>query len=94
MTSNIPCEFCSCGLEKSDDYSVSRPIGSAQNGYVLYLNSAGGLPTYIDVLHFKYDRLPAQTITHYYPKYCPECGRKLTENTKTLDRIMKKNNLL
>jgi hypothetical protein len=74
------CRFCSCGLEHEDNYASSICIGEAEKNASLFINSAGGKKTYIDMLQWNPETRRNNTIAIYVPKFCPECGRELTEN--------------
>lgn len=72
--------------ELTDDNDFgSSTIGYSSNGYQMYLNSGGGKPCNIEVCQWISDLNMLQhsgkwhTIGLYYPKFCPECGRPLTE---------------
>jgi hypothetical protein len=69
------------GLDDSNDFSSSTigTISQAPNisSVQLYLNSGYGEATNLEVCEWFNGRW--HTVAKYYPKYCPECGRKLDE---------------
>lgn len=69
------------GLNDNNDFgsstvgdSCSLPNGSPHQ---LYLNSGGGRATNLEVCEWYNGRW--HTVGIYYPKFCPECGRPLSE---------------
>ena len=75
-------DYFDIGLDDTNDAS-SNTIGSSTNGFQLYFNSGNGEPCNIEVCEWKengYKGRPGwATIGIYYPKFCPECGRELSE---------------
>lgn len=65
------------GLDDDNDGSSSG-IGHSGQGYQMYFNSGMGRPCNIEICswHEGYGWAP---IAKYYPKFCPECGRRLDE---------------
>lgn len=82
-----PCEFCDNGrtnddLDDDNDYG-SISIDGIQHdnvGYRLMLTYGWGKPLRIeaDVWNDKRKEWSLHVL-QYYPKYCPECGRRLSE---------------
>jgi hypothetical protein len=69
------------GLDDSNDFGAST-VGvtwSLPNSYLhqMYLNSGGGKANHLEVCEWYNGRW--HTVGVYYPKFCPECGRKLDE---------------
>lgn len=76
------CSFCvnaACDgvLTPENDLSYMS-IGCAADGFSVFLRSGGGRSTQIlfEQRSGRFWGLRA----FYYPKFCPECGRRLTEN--------------
>ena len=79
--------------ETEDDYfepeltdnndSSSITIGDHASKHQMYFNSGNGKPCNIEVCEWKENGYRGQpgwaTVGIYYPKFCPECGRPLTE---------------
>ena len=68
-------------LEPDCDFS-SRSVGEANPGYRMMLNSGARRKTHISLERWNENHQQWETEGFYIPKYCPECGRKLTENEK------------
>lgn len=72
------------GLNDTND-SSSATIGRSGDCVCMYLNTGNGEATNIEVCQWvtDIDATPHSgrwhTVAKYYPKYCPECGRKLEE---------------
>ena len=66
---------------ENDGSSIT--IGNTASGFQLFLNSGGGVPVNIELCQYRDNGYRGQpgwaTIGRYYPKFCPECGRKLDE---------------
>ena len=74
------------GNELTDDNDdSSATIGNKTDGFQIFLNAGGGQPVNIELCQWKENGYRGQpgwsTIGVYYPKFCPECGRKLDEYT-------------
>lgn len=72
------------GAELTDDNDgSSHTVGKSSGGFQMYFNSGMGKPCSIEVCEWKengYKGHPGwSTLSIYYPKFCPECGRKLDE---------------
>ena len=65
------------GLNDNNDGSTCS-IGTSDAGYQMHFNSGMGKPCNIEVCTW-FDGQGWLSIARYYPKYCPECGRKLDE---------------
>lgn len=79
-----PCEMCynariSDDPELTDETDVSYFTIGAIEKYRIMSGAGGGKPPRLlfEVWNEKYGIW--QTIGHYIPKYCPNCGRKITE---------------
>lgn len=67
------------GTDLTDDNDgSSHGIGHAVSGYQVYFNSGMGVPCNIELCHW-HEGYGWSHVAKYYPKYCPECGRKLDE---------------
>lgn len=70
------------GLHDNNDMSAAT-VGSITDGFQIFLNSGGGEAVNIELCQWKEHGYRGQpgwsTIGIYYPKFCPECGRKLDE---------------
>lgn len=76
-----PCGFCvnarvDDDLTDDNDFS-SMAVGSSAIGYRILISSGFGKPVRIEFDQWNRDNW--STVGRYYPKYCPECGRKLDE---------------
>jgi hypothetical protein len=77
-------DYYDTGLDDSND-ACSITIGDKISGYQIYFNSGMGKPCNIEIcqwisdLNGLYHSGKYHTIGVYYPKFCPECGRPLTE---------------
>lgn len=75
-------DYFDTGLDDTNDASSST-IGNSTNGFQLYFNSGNGEPCNIEVCQWKENSYRGRpgwaTIGIYYPKFCPECGRELSE---------------
>lgn len=70
-------DFFDEGLDNSNDGSSSG-IGHSAEGHQMYFNAGMGVPCNIETCEWGEDQR-WHTVTRYYPKFCPECGRKLSE---------------
>ena len=59
--------------------SSSCSVGTSCNNTRLMITSGHGEPVRIEIDKFFEDYQEWHTVGKYYPKYCPECGRKLDE---------------
>jgi hypothetical protein len=64
-------------LDDTNDFS-SATIGSSDRHIQMYINSGHGAALSIETCKWGEDNR-WHTVALYYPKYCPECGRKLDE---------------
>lgn len=80
------CNFCFNAHVQPDDYDDylddtndfhSISIGSYEPHIKLYLNGGYGDAVNIEVLEWLNG--VGHTVAKYYPKFCPECGRRLDE---------------
>ncbi len=65
------------GLDDTND-GGSSTIGISDEDFRLFINSGMGEAINIEVCQWGINKR-WNTIAKYYPKYCPECGRKLSE---------------
>lgn len=65
-------------LADNNDYS-SMSIGDFFDGYRAMLSSGYGKPVRIEVEEWNKDVKRWVPLGRYYPKFCPNCGRPLTE---------------
>lgn len=79
-----PCSFCLnarvCDDLTDSNDSSSYSVGKASKGFHMFVSSGNGSPVRIEVL--QWDELSHSNfvIASYFPKYCPNCGRKLFED--------------
>lgn len=90
----MPCHFCynahvwakephddedyfDGGLHDDNDGS-SCGIGHSGTSYQIWFNSGMGMPCNIELSHWQ-EGYGWSPVAKYYPKFCPECGRKLDE---------------
>ena len=86
------CRFCFNSRvyqEPEDDWfsepltdendSCSITVGKASKGRQIYISSGHGEPTRIEFDEWSDECERWITTARYYPKYCPECGRKIDE---------------
>ena len=70
------------GLHDSNDFS-SITIGHGASKTQMYINSGNGEAVNIEVCRWTPGGYQGHdgwvTVAKYYPKFCPECGRKLDE---------------
>lgn len=75
-------EYFNVGLNDDNDSSACV-VGSKTDGFQIFLNSGGGEAVNIELCQWQEEGYRGQpgwtTIGIYYPKFCPECGRKLEE---------------
>ena len=77
----VACRLCDNAKINSDllpneDFS-SRDMGLNLPGHRIMLSSGAGLPLRIESEEWNGDSW--HMVGKYYPKYCPECGRKIVE---------------
>lgn len=65
------------GLDDTNDGS-SCGIGHCSKDYTMFFNSGMGVPCNIEICNWR-EGYGWSPIGKYYPKFCPECGRKLDE---------------
>lgn len=86
------CRFCfnSRIYEEQEDDWLSDPftdendsssicVGHASKNRCIYISSGHGEPTRIEFDEWSDECQRWITTAKYYPKYCPECGRKIDE---------------
>lgn len=64
------------GLHDENDFS-SATVGFSDGKHQLYINSGSGEAINIEACEWHNGRW--HTTGRYFPKFCPECGRKLDE---------------
>ena len=62
-----------------DNDSCSITVGRAADNRRIMISSGHGEPTRIEFDEWSNDCERWFTYAKYYPKYCPECGRKIDE---------------
>ena len=65
-----------------DNDSSSCGVGKSSGGTRFMISSGCGEPLRIEIDKFLELRQEWVTVGKYYPKYCPECGRRLDEYTE------------
>jgi hypothetical protein len=65
-------------LTDENDFS-SIVVGCSCNGHAVYLSSGAGSPLRLEVLAYNDKIRENQLVGEYFPKFCPECGRAITE---------------
>lgn len=68
-----------------DNDSSSISIGKSSMGTRFMISSGHGEPVRIELDKFLELRQEWVTVGQYYPKYCPECGRRLNEYDEVQD---------
>ena len=81
------CRFCANNRtnpeweldEEQVSYAMTR--GKFEKGFRIMLNKNPHRPLCIEFDHWRDDlKTPQyQLVGYYYPKFCPECGRKIDE---------------
>ena len=87
MKNNIKkdvCQFCyNCNVDKelspNNDLSYCS-LGQTLYGFNMCIRSGGNRKTAIIVYRLNEKRKENEMVGIYVMNYCPECGRKLTEN--------------
>lgn len=64
------------GLHDNNDFS-SATIGFLDDRHQLYINSGNGEAVNLELCEWFNGRW--HTVGKYFPKFCPECGRRLDE---------------
>lgn len=67
-------------LTDDNDYSA-RSIGDSDSNYRMMLCAGNGKPLRIEIEKWVF-AAGWCNIGRYFPKYCPECGRKIIEYEK------------
>lgn len=67
---------CDIYLDDTNDFH-SATVGFSDKHIQLYINSGSGEALNLEVCELRDNRW--YTVSKYYPKFCPECGRKLDE---------------
>lgn len=79
-----PCRFCvnaRCCPDLSDDNDGSdMSIGCIESGFSFYIASGFGRPVQLLIDRCNRSSLRNELMGFYFPKFCPECGRSLTED--------------
>ena len=89
MRKNVSaCCFCknaeiNNNLNWTNDFSAY--VLTVSDGYRILLESGDAQPTVIKVEKWYDEHKQWGGILDYKMKYCPECGRRLTENDKFLE---------
>lgn len=68
-------------LTDDNDFS-SCGVGESSMGTRFMISSGNGEPVRLEIDKFFEDYQEWYTVGKYYPKYCPECGRRLDEYEK------------
>lgn len=84
MNASQPCEMCDSALvnqEMDEDADLSYiTIGKCLSDYRLVMAAGGRLPPRIEIDYRDGNRMQSAGV--YYPKFCPNCGRRITEKEK------------
>lgn len=92
------CQFCDNG-RTNEDLSDDTDYGSASidgiryddKGYRLMLSYGWGKPTRVELDVWNDKRQEwSLNVLQYYPKFCPECGRRLSEYGTKGDELQSK----
>ena len=80
----MSCRFCNNvtvdpSLNYANDLSYNG-IGVCLSGTNMFIRSGNGMATSIIITQFDDSKDANVTIGVYDMRFCPECGRKLTEN--------------
>lgn len=79
-----PCSMCLNArlddeLTDNNDFSSSTIEYNKSNNFRMMLSSGAGKPLRIEAELWSSSVKRWITVGQYYPKFCPECGRKITE---------------
>ena len=99
MSETKYCKFCfnSRIYEETEDDWFSNPltdendscsigVGDSCTDRRIHISSGYGEPTRIEFDEWFKDLQRWITTAKYYPKYCPECGRKIDEYERSDER--------
>ena len=83
----MSCKFCGNNRTNSEweldeeQVSYAMTIGASENGYRVMYNKVPYRPLEIIFDVWRENLNPTQWVQvgSYFPKYCPECGRKIDE---------------
>ena len=83
----MSCKFCSNNRTNpeweldEEQVSYAMTIGTSEKGYRVMYNKVPYRPLEITFDVWREDLNPSQwlQVAGYFPKYCPECGRKIEE---------------
>lgn len=76
--------FCDPFTDENDSCSIG--VGSAAKDTRIMISSGYGKPTRIEFDEWINDCREWITYARYYPKYCPECGRKIDEYERSEEK--------
>ena len=78
------CSYC-CNTDDGNDLRYMY-VGKVSDGFSLNIRSGSNQPTAL--LVFSFNNAIQEMVTEgiYIMKYCPECGRRLFENDKFLNK--------
>lgn len=74
-----------CLTDDNDFSSHCIGVSCKPDKYNMMFNSGNGVPVNIEC-RVHVDNYGWLQVSKYYPKYCPECGRRLDEYEKELDQ--------
>lgn len=90
LTKSKDCAYCKNAftdqrLDKHHDLSYLS-VGVSEKGFHSYICSSASYkpPVSIVVQEYRDDLRRNVDVVYYTPKYCPVCGRKITENERFL----------
>ena len=83
----MSCRFCENNRTNpeweldEEQVSYAMTIGRFERGYRIMFNKVPNQPLCIEFDYWREDFKPSQyqLVGYYYPKFCPECGRKIDE---------------
>lgn len=83
----MSCRFCENNRTNpeweldEEQVSYAMTIGRFERGHRIMFNKVPNQPLCIEFDYWREDFKPSQyqLVGYYYPKFCPECGRKIDE---------------
>lgn len=85
IESSQPCSMCfnaridpNAELADDNDYSY-KPVGKSKDGFRIGIGAGDGRPVRIEFEMWSENCSEMITVGRYHPRFCPNCGRRLTE---------------